>query len=208
MSEDVRKEFQQCKVGEKVVLPAPNYELKVPLMEAIMNRKSRREFTEDPIAKETIADIFWVGNGYNRRAEFGRTSPTAKNQQDIVAYAITKEGAFLYLPDEMALLKLTDKDLRKDMDGIQTFPDTAPLTILFTAKKVDFPEQMAQVLNAFDAGHASQDVLLYCAAANLACVPRIQMSSDALVKDLKLPPDERPVMNIVIGHMKHPDIPK
>ncbi len=189
--------------GEVISLPAPDLELKVPLMQALKDRQSRREFSAEPISKETLGNILWVAQGVNRPGSGNRTSPTAMNKQEITVYAITAQGAYKYLAKEHAIEKVTDEDLRGAVGGPQGFVKNAPLSLVYTAKMDTFPKgERSTLMYGVDAGNNSQNVLLYCAAAQLACVPRMTMDNEALIKSLKLQGDEKPVFNDVIGHIK------
>ncbi len=191
-----------CAAGDVIPLPAPDLGMKVPLMQAIQDRESRREFGSEAISKEDLGNLLWVANGINRK-DGKRTTPTGMNKQEISVYAITPEGAYKYLPKEHALEKVSDSDLRGSVGAGQDFVKTAPLALVFTCKMNTFPaSERSTIIYGVDAGHGSQDVLLYCSAAKLACVPRMTMDNEALTKALKLTGDERPIFNDVIGHIK------
>ncbi len=181
-------------------LPAPSQDMKAPLIQAVKDRKSTRAYSNEPISQQQLADILWFAGGVNRPD--GRlTTPTAMNKQEITIYAITPQGAYKYLPAKHALEKVSDKDLRAAVAGPQKFVETAPLALVYTAKMDAFPPgERSTLMYGVDAGHASQNVLLFCSANDLACVPRMTMDVEALVKELGLQGAEKPVFNNVIGH--------
>ena len=53
-----------------------------------------------------------------------------------------------------------------------------------------------------DAGYVSQNICLYCAAANLATVPRASMDKEALGKALNLKNTQIPVLNNPVGYKR------
>ena len=53
-----------------------------------------------------------------------------------------------------------------------------------------------------DAGYVSGNIGLYCAAAQLATVPRASMDKEALTKALHLTETQIPILNNPVGYIK------
>ena len=53
-----------------------------------------------------------------------------------------------------------------------------------------------------DAGIVSQNISIFCSAANLATVPRASMDNEQLKKVLKLKDSQMPMMNHPVGYFK------
>lgn len=182
-----------------ISLPSPNLKLETPLMQALAERHSTREFSPKALENQIVSDLFYSALGINR-PDGRRTSPTAKNVQDITAYAIFPDGAYLYEPSKHELVKVSDKDLRGLVAGFQDFVKTAPLSIVFVGEDKYAGALQAENMMHFDAGSASENALLYCSATKLACVPRITMDKAALSKELGLKKNQLPISNIVVGY--------
>ena len=68
-------------------------------MEALANRQSTREFSNDKLLNEQqLSDLLWAACGFNREDKL--TIPTALNKQEITVYVIKPEGAWLYAAKE------------------------------------------------------------------------------------------------------------
>lgn len=182
-----------------ITLPAPNLKIDVPLMKALTDRQSSREFSPKMLDWQIISDLFYSALGINR-PDGRRTSPTAKNVQDITAYAILPEGSYRYEPAGHNLVKVSDKDLRGLVAGFQDFVTNAPLSIVFVGEDKYAGSLNAENMMHFDAGSASENALLYCSVAKLSCVPRITMDKQALSKELGLNKKQAPISNIVVGY--------
>jgi len=134
-----------------------------------------------------------------------RTSPSARNAQDVDIYAVLKEGIYLYEAKKHELLPVVSGDFRKDT-GMQSYVSTAPLNLVYVSDlaKLDFAkEREGQVMTAaIDAGHCSQNVYLYAAAANLAVVVRTSVDKAKMAGILKLRPEQLIIMAQTVGYPK------
>jgi len=51
-------------------LPAPAMAGGIPVMEALQQRRSFREFSGEPITDQQLSDLLWAAFGVNKRVEF------------------------------------------------------------------------------------------------------------------------------------------
>lgn len=192
--------------GDKVALPKPDMSLNMTLMTALQNRHSTREFSDKEISDSTLATVLWAASGINRPEEGKITAPSAVNAQDILVYVVRKDGAYLYLPKENALLKITDQDLRKAVAGPQEFAATAPVSLVLVSDHSRFPAEIPDApkatMGAIDAGYVSQNVVLVCTALGLNNVPRMTMDAASLKKALNLTDQQDLLLNHQIGYPK------
>lgn len=161
------------------------------------------EFSAETIPAKTITDLLWAANGVNRD-NGKRTAPTALNQQEIGVFVIRADGAFAAEigENEVRLVPRSSKDLRAAVVGGQTQFGHAPVMILLTADISKFsmmPEDRAIVAASVDTGAVMQNILLFCAQANLAARPRMSMDAETLSKELSLPEKTLPLINVVVG---------
>ena len=63
-------------------LPDPNREGGMPLMQALNERHSVKQFGDKAIDDQTLSDLLWAAYGVNRSGGL-RTIPTAMNQKDL-----------------------------------------------------------------------------------------------------------------------------
>jgi len=161
-----------------------------PLMEALAKRQTNRTFATKALPKQTLADLLWAANGVNRPDSGKRTAPSARDRREIDVYALTKDGAFLYMPDEHALKLVNPSDLRVS-SGTQEFAHDAPVTLVLVVNRKrqnmgGSGNWWAERLGAIDAGIVSQNISLFAASAKLNSVVLGIFDAKALHASLKL----------------------
>lgn len=199
--------FSSCAASmDKVIkLPAPDMNRPATVMHALQERKSTREYSVKELDLKDLSDLLWAANGYNRPAEEKRTAPSAMNRQDVDVYVILEKGAYFYDAKEHALNMVVEGDYRSAIAGGQDFVLQAPVSILLVtdlAKMGDPENDRTKAMCAVDVGIVSQNISIFCAAANLATVPRASMDEAALKEALQLTDSQWSVMNHPVGYFK------
>ena len=188
-----------------IQLTEPDKTLDVSLMQALSDRKSRREFSDEQLSLEELSTLLWAANGINRE-DGRRTAPSAVNAQDIDIYVCMASGAYLYDAKQSQLTRITTEDLRPAVAAQQQIE--APIFLVLVADVSRYPEGLAsqrqavERLACMDAGYVSGNIGLYCSAAQLATVPRASMDKEALTKALNLKDTQILVLNNPVGYMK------
>ena len=176
------------------VLPKPNTEGGMPLMESIAQRKSHRDMSANgTVSKQQLSDMLWAAWGITHEGK--RTVATAMNRQELSIYVVTPEGASLYDAAANTLEKVTDADLRP-LAGMQKFATECPLNIVFVT---DTDLQPDATMQGYAAGAASQNVYLYCASQGLKTVVRASFARDELHKALQLSANKRVIFVQTVG---------
>ncbi len=192
-------------VNDTIHLVQPDTTLTASLMHTLAHRSSIREYAETQLDNETVSTLLWAANGINRPENGKRTAPSAVNAQDIVLYVTMDLGTFIYLPEKHALQLVSTTDLRKPVASTQEFAAAAPLSIILVSDLTKFPfddPQRTTLLGAMDAGYVSQNIYLYCTAANLATVARGTMDKAAIQQALQLTDKQIPMLNHPVGYIK------
>jgi hypothetical protein len=117
--------------SETIVLPEPQKEGGIPLMEGISKRRSDREFASQELPLPLLSNLLWAAYGVNR-ADGHRTAPSALDAQEIDVYVALPSGAYLYDATAHQLKLIVSSDLRS-ITGYQDFVDDAPLDLVFVA---------------------------------------------------------------------------
>ena len=181
-------------------LPQPDMQLSVTLTEALQKRRSDREFNADrDITDQQLSQILWAACGVNRPDRKLLTIPTAVNAQDIQVYVCRKDGVALYQPYDNTLKKVSGEDIRPLLAERQQNMKSAPVFLLIVSDQEKFRHN-AEVYGAMDAGYASQDICLMCAALGLKTVPRAMMNKEAVAKALGLGEKQILELNHPIGY--------
>jgi SagB-type dehydrogenase family enzyme len=174
-------------------------------MQAITERKSSRDFSDKELSLQDLSNCIWCAKGINRPEDGKRTSPSAINKQDIDVYAVLKQGIFLYDAIKNELTPVVSGDYRKST-GMQEWVSVAPLNIIYVSDLSKFSfakEREAQVMTAaIDAGHCSQNVYLYGAAANLAVVVRTSIDKTKMAEIINLRSEQLVIAAQTVGYHK------
>ena len=171
---------------EQITLVAPQKEGGMPLMEALANRRTNRDFMQEELTPQQLSNLLWAAAGVNR-PDGRRTAPTARNAQQIEIYVLNKQGAYLYLPQEHALQLIAAGDHRTSGASQERF-QSCPLMLVFVAnydKMEGFSEESRALYEATDTGNISQNVYLYCAQEGLATCALGSIHRDKLKALLK-----------------------
>lgn len=183
-----------CNLSAKdIQLPEPNRTGGMPLMEAINNRQSSREFSELTLTEQQLSDLLWTACGYNRPEK--RTVATALNHQEMSAYVVTPEAIFKYEPKENKLIHINSGDLREAF-AMQDFAKNAPLNIALVC---DMAKQDKERYAAMTAGAMSNNIYLWCASEGLKTVTRASFDQEGVKKVLKLSDTEQVYLVQTVG---------
>jgi len=191
----------QILAQDLVNLPKPEKEGGKALMEALSERHSSRSYADKELSKQQLSNLLWAAFGVNRTESGKRTAPTSHDVRDIEIYAVMKKGAFLYLPEQNALKKVVDKDIR-NVTGKQKFVKNAALNLVYVSdfsKYESDNEQALKMTAGTHCGFIGQNVYLYCASEGLATVVRGQRDTDELRAALRLRPDQHVVLAQTVG---------
>lgn len=189
--------------AQETKLPAPQRTGGMPLMDALNNRQSIREFSQKEIDGQTLSNLLWAGWGVNRESG-KRTAPSAKNLQEIDIYVIKADGSFLYNAQNQSLIKIGSEDIR-GLTGSQNFVSKAPVNLVYVAdlKKAKYENFNEEPLWSYaNAGFIAQNVYLFCASFNLCCVVIGMVPEDELGIKLKLEPHQKIILAQTIGMPK------
>lgn len=179
--------FATVLAAQDMDLPAPHRTGGMPLMEALANRHSSRDFDSRELPKQTLSNLLWAAWGYNRADK--RTAPSSRDKQEIELYVAMKDGLYRYDAAEHRLCLVTEKDLRP-LTGTQPFVADAPINIIYVCRKQlitgKTPDELIAATYA-NTGFIAQNVYLFCASESLATVVRAMVDRDKLAAAMALP---------------------
>lgn len=184
-----------------VSLASPRTEGGMPLMDALRERKSVREFSGEALSDRQLSDLLWAAFGINRPEKGGRTAPSAMNRQEVDLYVATADGLFLYDARGHRLIQEGTRDIRA-LTGQQPFVAEAPVNLIYVAdfgQMGDAGSEEKAFYSAADAGAISQNVYLFCASEGLATVVRASIDSPTLAKAMGLRNEQRIVLAQSVG---------
>jgi SagB-type dehydrogenase family enzyme len=192
-------------ISQDIVLPAPDKTGGKPLMQALNDRQTTREFDAEDLTMQQLSDLLWAAWGYNRPSEKKRTAPSSRDLQEIDVYAAMKSGLYLYDAATHTLKQIHNRDIRA-LTGMQEFVGKAPLNLVYVAdlaklgKKEGDEIKDTELLSSYaNTGFIAQNVYLCCASSGLACVVRGMVPKDKLAPEMGLRKNQVIILGQTIG---------
>ena len=180
--------------AQDIKLPAPNKTGGKPLMNALNERQSNREFSDKELSLQTLSDLLWAANGFNRETK--RTAPSSQDRQELDLYVFLKSGVYFYdAKNQQLILKVTGNNQAKT--GGQPFVASAPLNIVFVANLDKASNRDAALI---DCGFISQNIYLFCASEDLISVVRGSVDKTEVHKLLGLNEKQEVLLAQTVGY--------
>ena len=167
-------------------LPSPRQSGGMPLISALQQRRSTREYSDRQIPKQILSDLLWAAFGINRPSG-DRTAPYWRHVMVIDLCLALADGVFVYEPTAHTLLLHLADDIR-GQTGHQDFVATAPLNLIYVAhgeRMTDISAEERRLYASVDAAFIGQNVYLF-ASEGLATVFRGAVDYFKLARTLRL----------------------
>jgi SagB-type dehydrogenase family enzyme len=202
---------KSMKPENKIVLPTPSFESKVSVEQALLNRRSVREYTPDSLTLKEISQILWSAQGIT--SDWGaRTAPSAGALFPLEVYLVAgkvKEltvGIYHYDCKNHSLQQIKEGDLRKELSSAalgqkQVFeaPANLVITAIYERTTKKYRERGNQYVH-MEVGACAENVYLQCEALNLGTVFIGAFSDEEVQKVLDT--KEIPLAILPIGKLK------
>jgi SagB-type dehydrogenase family enzyme len=185
--------------GTKALI-APQMTGGKPVMQALKERRSIRDFKPDALNEQQLSDLLWAAFGMNRPEIDHRTAPSAQNTQDVDIYVAMADGLYVYEAKPHRLKKVSSQDVRTLTSG-QPFGKIAPIQLVYVSDYARMPKVdpgLRDLYAGVDTGCIVQNVYLYCASAGLATVVH-ELDRAPLAKAMNLRPDQHIVVAQAVG---------
>ena len=170
--------------AKTVSLPEPAA-LKLSLEQALSRRRTKRQFSLEPLKLEKVSALCWAAYGVTEtKGRLGlHTAPSAGATYPLELYVVVQNcadiepGLYLYQPNNHSLAKLAAGNFKKEAAWAlldQAFVQRAALTFVWTAvvqRCARRYQQRAYRYIYLEAGHQCQNLLLAAAALGLDACP-------------------------------------
>jgi SagB-type dehydrogenase family enzyme len=163
----------------RVKLPAPRRDGNTSVEQALLQRRSVREYRNRPTALADVAQLLWAAQGVTEPASGFRTAPSAGALYPLEVYAVVgnvegiQPGVYKYRPLGHELERVRSGDVRAELSAAaleQTWIGQGAIVVVFcavyertTAKYGDRGIQYVHI----EVGHAAQNLCLQAVSLNL-----------------------------------------
>jgi len=180
--------------AQDINLPAPKKTGGKPLMEALNDRQTNRDFSDKELSMQTLSDLVWAAWGFNR--ENKRTAPSSQDRQELDLYVFLKTGVYFYdAKNQKLIMKAQGNNQAKA--GRQPFVEVAPVNFAFVANLDKASNRDAALI---DCGFISQNIYLFCASEGLISVVRGMFDKNEIHKLLGLTEKQEVLLTQTVGY--------
>ena len=166
-----------------------------PFFETVNERHSERQFFKREMPLQTLSDLLWVANGFNRSDK--RTVPTASNKQEMELYVVFDDGVYFYDAHQHLLVFIAKGDFRVAL-GQPLISNEAAVNIVLVADTTKSSIESARL----SSGYISQNIYLFAASEGLGTVARGSFVKDQLPKVLQLKHSQTVILVQPVGYLK------
>ncbi len=199
---------ESAKTMETIILPDPQTDMGIPLMQALKDRKSSRSFSNKKLPLQVLSNLLWAGFGINRPESGKRTAPTAVNWQEIDIYVFFLEGVYIYEAKDHKLIPVIKGNFMIDTGMIiNPFVKDAAVNLVYVTDssritglgKLSSKEDLLMFSSAAT-GAIFQNIYLYCASEGLSTVIRGLVNRKSLRKILNLNDNQKVLLSQSVGY--------
>lgn len=208
---------------ERILLPLPRKVSELAVEEAILLRRSIREYTDDPVDLGDLAMILWATYGVTDPKRGFRAVPSAGPTYPLEIYvvigercvrfdeAFLREGVYKYEPHSHSLLLVKSGDYRRELMEAaldQRWVGEAPVSIVICAvfeRTTSIYGWRGEVRYVpMEVGHAGQNIYLMATALRYGAVVIGAFYDDYVAKIIDAKVYEKPLYIVPIGVPRSP----
>jgi len=202
--------------AEAIPLATPARTGSMSVEEALANRRSRRDYTQDPITSEALMQLLWAAQGITDAASGFRTAPSAGATFPLIVYVAVgrveglEAGVYRYRPQPHDLERVGDEDMRPALARAaigQLWVGNGAAVLVFAADYTRTTQRYGERGIRYvhmEVGHAAQNVYLQAEALGLGTVTVGAFDDDAVKRVMGLPEAEMPLYLMPVGHVSAP----
>ena len=191
-------------------LPEPRYDSDVSIERTLLQRRSIRSYTREPLTLQEISQLLWAAQGVTSPRGF-RTAPSAGALYPLQVYLLAGDvqdltaGFYQYRPDQHQLVKVINGDRRTELYNaalMQSCVKDGAVVLVFTGvyeRTINKYGDRGIRYVHIEVGHAAENLYLQATAMGLGAVTVGAFHDEQVAKLLNLPPDEHPLYIIPVG---------
>ncbi len=198
---------------KQIPLPPPKPVTGVSIEDAVLARRSIREYIDKPLTMNQLSLLLWSAQGITELRHGLRAAPSAGATYPIELYVVVGEGGveglgkgvYRYVPQNHSLILHKPGDVREELAEAalkQPWVKEAPVTLVFCAifarTTVRYGRRGFRYV-FMDVGHAAQNVYLMATALGLGTVGVGAFNDEEVTAVLGLKGEEVPTYLMPVG---------
>jgi SagB-type dehydrogenase family enzyme len=194
--------------GENMKLPQPKFRSQTSVEEALVNRRSVREYKQDSLSLEEVSRLLWAAQGVTAKWG-GRTAPSAGALYPLEMYLLAgkvrglKPGLYHYDPEKHTITQKKEGDLREELiqaslgqDEILSAPATLVITAVYERTMKKYGQRGVRYVH-MEVGLAAENVYLQAESLGLGTVFLGAFEDEEVKKALGI--EEEPLAIMPVG---------
>ncbi|WP_337866714.1 SagB/ThcOx family dehydrogenase [Ignavibacterium sp.] len=198
-------------IHNKLKLPKPKYESNTPIEKALLERRSVREYKDEPLTLSELSQLLWAAQGITEPGKGFRTAPSAGALYPLEVYLVVgnvkglASGVYKYRPLEHEIAKVRDGDVRNELTAAalgQSWVGEGSIVIVFSAvyerTTRKYGDRGIKYVH-MEVGHTAQNVWLQAVSLNLGTVVIGAFKDNEVSSILNIPDKEKPLCIMPVG---------
>ena len=194
----------------RITLPEPRYDSDVSLEEALLKRRSVRDYSNEALTLQEVSQLLWAAQGITDPSG-KRTAPSAGALYPLEVSIVVGDvedivkGVYKYEPQQHELIQVLAGDQRKalakaalDQQSVAQGAMDIVITAIYERTTGKYSDRGIRYVH-MEAGHAAQNVYLQAVALNLGTVSIGAFYDDQVKEVLNLPDDREPLYIMPVG---------
>ena len=194
-----------------IQLPTPLPDSDMSIEEALWTRRSVREYSEEPVPLEKVAQLLWAAQGVTSDRGY-RTAPSAGALYPLELYLAAGEvenleaGVYRYEPEGHALIPVSSGDVRSELQAAgleQSSIGDAPAVIVIAAvyerTSGKYGERGTRYVH-METGCAAQNIYLQAVSLDLGTVFIGAFYDQDVQRILSMQKDHQPLAIMPLGN--------
>ncbi len=198
-----------------IELPPPDFGRRMTVEEALNTRRSVREYADESLTLEQIAQLLWAAQGVTQPHPYGlRTAPSAGALYPLELYLLSGRvegldaGIYKYQPKPHRLIKVAEGDERKALyraalrqECVRDAPAVIVIAAVYDRVKVKYGERGVRYTH-IEVGAAAQNIYLEAESLGLGTVIVGAFQDDRVRLILQMEEGETPLAIMPVGKKK------
>jgi SagB-type dehydrogenase family enzyme len=196
--------------GGIIKLPEPGYDSDTSIEEAILERRSVRDYKDEPLTLAELSQLLWAAQGVTNPGGF-RTAPSAGALYPLELYVASgnveglSPGIYRYEPNGHGLENIADGDVRDglcsaalDQSAVKDAAAVIVFSAVFERTTGKYGERGIRYVH-IETGHAAQNVYLQAASLGLGTVVIGAFDDEEVKKVMNMDESEEPLYIMPVG---------